>query len=122
MAVKAYMILREERDPETPRSLLSLTGPYLFRSEAEQFADVIRTATNKGWHLSVIFIERMLREPVKIDDGWMVTNIWNISSTARGFQGEVVIDRKLHQVQRGDFTEPWKLVGPLEDQRAQAAG
>lgn len=117
MAVNGYIILRDgnQRIPHYSRSW---TGPYLFRSEAEEYASVIRAATSAPCSLSQIAIERILSEPVRFNGNWFVTNVWNIRSISDGFEGEVIIEGALYGALRNKPDKPWqvieKVAGPVK--------
>jgi hypothetical protein len=117
MPVNAYIILRES-ELKIPHYFRSLTGPYLFRAEAEKYAAVITSAASISCRLNTIAIERMLGEAVRFNDRWLVTSVWNIRPTPSGFEGEVIIDGKLYKVQRSEPDQPWLVV----EQVAKATG
>ena len=120
MGVKAFLILRKDSDSRIPRYLLSSTGPYLFRSEAENFIRVIRAATGYNCSLSVIEIERMLGEVVRFNGRWLITNVWDIIPTKNGFMGKAVINGKKVIVQRS-LENPWQAVEPSRSDLHQQA-
>ena len=114
MSVRAYFILRDDNNLKIPHYLLSTTGPYLFRSEAERFARVITAATGYRCCLSVIEIERMLGEVVRFNGRWLITNVWDIRATDNGFLGEVIVNGKLYMVQRSP-EDPWQAVDQAQN-------
>lgn len=109
MPVNGFIILRDGNQ-RIPPYFRSLTGPYLFRSEAEGYASVITAATNEHCSLSQIAIERILSEPVRFNGNWFVTNVWNIRSVSGGFEGEVIIKGALYSVLRNEPDKPWQVI------------
>ncbi len=109
MPVNAYIILRES-ELKIPRYFRSLTGPYLFRAEAEKYAALITSATSVFCRLNTIAIDRMLGEAVRFNDRWLVASVWNIRPITGGFEGEVITGGKLYRVRRSEPDQPWLVL------------
>ena len=110
MSVKAYIITTEGKGTRLPHYFLSLIGPYLFRAEAEAQAQVITAATGRQCQLSVIHTSRILNDLIRSGSGWLTTNVWNIKTNDSGFQGEAIIQGRVHVVQRSSDGGPWSVV------------
>jgi hypothetical protein len=110
MSAKAYIILKGANAPRLQSCVLSLTGPYLFRAEAEAFATAISAACGSPCQISTIMIERALLEVVKNDDRLLVTSVWNIAETQEGFAGEAILSGMPTRVQRVHPDQPWQVI------------
>ena len=110
MSVKAYIITTQGKGTKLPHYFLSSIGPYLFRAEAEAQAQVITAATGRQCQLNVIHTSRILNDIVRSDSEWLTVNIWNIKASGSGFQGEAIIQGRVHIVQRSSDGGPWSIV------------
>ena len=108
MPVDAYVIIRD-KSARNSDYLRAFTGPYLFRSEAEKYAEVITAVTSRLCRLTIIATDRMLSEVVRLDDSWYVTNVWRIGQISGGFEGDVIVAGRSYKVRRSDPNEPWHL-------------
>ena len=108
MPVDAYVIIRD-KSPGSSDYLRAFTGPYLFRSEAEKYAGVITAVTSRHCRLNIIATDRMLSEVVRLNDSWIVTNVWRIGRTSGGFEGDVIVAGRSYRVRRSDPDKPWHL-------------
>jgi hypothetical protein len=107
MAVKAYFIHRAKDSPPIPRHLRGLTGPYLFRSEAEQYSQVISAASGVSCQISTIEVRRILGDVVCVGTRLIIADVWNIKSTQSGFSAEVLIQGKLCTLHREGPGDTW---------------
>jgi hypothetical protein len=110
MAVKAYIIHGKRNGSKLPGHFRSMTGPYLFASEAQAFAGVIATGASSACEISAIFIERLLAEAIQSQMGWVVTSVWDITPSGHGFKGEAIINGKRRAVERPSASHPWRVV------------
>jgi hypothetical protein len=109
MPVDAYIILRGE-NARIPDRFRSLTGPHLFRSEAEKYARLIAATTGKPCCLSKIHIERILGEPVRFNERWLVANIANIQLSSIGFEADVIIGGRRYRARRSSAEDKWGVL------------
>ena len=119
MSVKAYLILKGPKTRKLPDEFRSLTGPYLFRCEAEKFARAITTATGEPCQISTINLDRVLSDVVKTETGWTVSHVWNIRASEGGLIGDTVVKGKALKVERVNGEEPWKAIEPSRTETAK---
>ena len=108
MSITAYLIYKKNRSARLPHHLASMTGPYLFRSEAQQFAHVIAAAAGIECQICTIEIKRLLGEVVRVDDQLLITNVWNIEAEGAGFVGEAIIRGRRRKLRRAGVDQMWQ--------------